>query len=222
MSGAGRRSGYRKGVTDGFLNEMPLPKEGESIVAKIGSSRGANVFEVILPSGAQSLALLPNKFKKVIWVKRNDFVLITSASDESTVFEQASETAALMTLGATPSAAPSSTKEAKIQHQIEFILGKDQIKNIRDNNLWPAEFEGKGVKGDSSRRAQDDIMPDYEEEDADESEYDESDIRYDKFGNTIEPGTEEWLVIIKAELEAEGALVGVDATEEEKEEGLAA
>ena len=65
-------------------------------------------------------------------------------------------------------------------------------------------------------------MPDYEEEDADESEYDESDIRYDKFGNTIEPGSKEWLVIIKAELEAEGALQGVDAIEEEKEEELAA
>ena len=80
MSGAGRKSGYRKSVTDGFLNELPLPEEGKSAVAQVGAPRGSNVFEVLLPDGSQSLALMPNKFKKLIWVKRNDFVIVSTTT----------------------------------------------------------------------------------------------------------------------------------------------
>ena len=45
MSGSGRKTHYRKSVTEEFLNGLPLPGEGE-VLCKTHSSRGTNIFEV--------------------------------------------------------------------------------------------------------------------------------------------------------------------------------
>jgi len=45
MSGSGRRSGYRKGVTSEVLYGEPVPEEGEYIV-QVTAMRGSNLFEV--------------------------------------------------------------------------------------------------------------------------------------------------------------------------------
>ena len=45
MSGSGRKSQYRKSVTDEYLNGFPLPEEGDAL-ARVNSSRGTNIFEV--------------------------------------------------------------------------------------------------------------------------------------------------------------------------------
>ena len=68
MSGAGRKSGYRKGVTDSFLNDYPLPEEGISQIVKVKGVRGSNQIEIIDANGQESLALLPNKFRKLIYL----------------------------------------------------------------------------------------------------------------------------------------------------------
>ena len=47
MSGSGRKSHYRKNITEKFLNSMPVPEEGEDIV-KVHGSRGTNIFEVMI------------------------------------------------------------------------------------------------------------------------------------------------------------------------------
>ena len=83
MSGAGRKSGYRKGVTDSFLNDYPLPEEGISQIVKVKGVRGSNQIEIIDANGQESLALLPNKFRKLIWVKRNDYVMVGIGVDKS-------------------------------------------------------------------------------------------------------------------------------------------
>lgn len=46
MSGAGRKSQYRKSVTDDYLNGLPLP-EDRDVIAQVKSSRGTNIFEVM-------------------------------------------------------------------------------------------------------------------------------------------------------------------------------
>jgi hypothetical protein len=48
MSGSGRKSAYRKGVTDSFLNDFPEPEDGKTMVARVRASRGTNIFEVSL------------------------------------------------------------------------------------------------------------------------------------------------------------------------------
>ena len=50
MSGAGRKGGYRKGVTSDVLDGLPEPEQGESIVQVVGL-RGSNLMEIVSPHG---------------------------------------------------------------------------------------------------------------------------------------------------------------------------
>ncbi len=134
MAGLGRRSHYRKHLTDSVLNGYPEPGDGERI-AKVVGTRGSNQFEVVLSisrrkstsSSAQAqqqqeqshqdsrqrrhgsqhqrgheeskaspmmpsartpkLAILPTKYRKLVWVKRNDFVIVRCGEDEEEVDE---------------------------------------------------------------------------------------------------------------------------------------
>ncbi|CAN0003942.1 unnamed protein product, partial [Hapterophycus canaliculatus] len=122
MAGVGRRTLYRKSVTDDYLNSTPEPGENEEI-ALAQAPRGSNIIEVshsvvltprslpnismspapllsrrknlllitprrgcpappspfpkldqiMLASGEPALALLPTRFRKLIWVKRGDY-----------------------------------------------------------------------------------------------------------------------------------------------------
>jgi hypothetical protein len=45
MSGSGRKTHYRKSVTEEFLNGLPVPEENE-VICRNHSSRGTNIFEV--------------------------------------------------------------------------------------------------------------------------------------------------------------------------------
>lgn len=69
MSGSGRKSAYRKGVTKKVLYDAPEPKENEQVVRVVGL-RGSNLFEVADALGGRSLTMLPTKFRKLIWIKR--------------------------------------------------------------------------------------------------------------------------------------------------------
>jgi probable RNA-binding protein EIF1AD len=69
MSGSGRKTNYRKGVTKKVLYDDPEPKENEQIVQVVGL-RGSNLFEVKNEHGEASVTMLPTKYRKLIWVKR--------------------------------------------------------------------------------------------------------------------------------------------------------
>ncbi len=65
MSGAGRKSYYRKRVVNEYLRGCPEPQAGQSVVVAKGS-RGGNIIEVSFPGKSEvELALLPTRFKKV-------------------------------------------------------------------------------------------------------------------------------------------------------------
>ncbi|CAN0591654.1 unnamed protein product, partial [Ectocarpus sp. 12 AP-2014] len=75
---------YRKSVTDDYLNSTPEPGENEEI-ALAQAPRGSNIIEIMLANGEPSLALLPTRFRKLIWVKRGDYLITsTSAGDFET------------------------------------------------------------------------------------------------------------------------------------------
>jgi translation initiation factor IF-1 len=84
MSGSGRKSQYRKGLTSEFLdkhtNYVPV---GDELIARVLANRGANLFEIKLPtssgldaSSLNVLAKLPKKFNKLIWIKTGDYVIV--------------------------------------------------------------------------------------------------------------------------------------------------
>ena len=118
MSGSGRKSHYRKSITEEVLNGLPVPDlaVGER-VARVVCSRGGNLLEVecgapppgtvaaaidaggagaAAPAGVGgggdgggdgvdddvALAMLPTKFRKLIWVKRGDFVIVSRAAGD--------------------------------------------------------------------------------------------------------------------------------------------
>ena len=109
MSGAKRRTKYRKHVTQEFAGSEREPVENEAY-AQVVQSHGSNIFEVLLGNGEKTLARLPTKFQKLIWMKRGDFVIVSSASEE---YSTAS--------GAT----------GRVTHSIEHILNGEQLKKLK-------------------------------------------------------------------------------------------
>ena len=89
------------------------------------STRGLNQFDILV--GTQSgkvdsdrqpqLAILPTKFHKLVWVKRNDFVIVETGDDGENDEDKKGE--------------------GGIRYMISHILYKDQIKHLKSKELWP-------------------------------------------------------------------------------------
>ncbi len=142
MSGSGRKSQYRKSVTSNFLNENVVPTEHQSIVLVTGN-RGSNLFEIQMSNGNVEMARLPNKFNKLIWIKKNDYLIVTNTEHES-----ASTSADVVV--------------CKVKYEINNVINKDNIKLLTVSGLWPKEF----VKESSGECVdKDDLMPGYDEND---------------------------------------------------------
>ena len=175
MSGSGRRSNYRKHVTDNVLHALPEPDEsiGQRIARVVGT-RGGNMFDVVVDSShhcmekvdsgsvgeaslskgeseilesstknedgvdiqqctnsirehptirAPQLAYLPTKFKKLIWIKRNDFVIVECGDEDSEEKEEKY----------------SSSGGGGFRYAITHVLYKDQVKHIKARGLWPTD-----------------------------------------------------------------------------------
>eukprot|EP00985_Skeletonema_marinoi_P003701 scaffold1605_cov117-Skeletonema_marinoi.AAC.2 len=159
MAGLGRRSHYRKHLTDAVLNDLPEPDEtlGQRIARVVGT-RGGNMFDIVvaplstpnkdsdkkdeqtdkeegsadkiileLPPSldearTQQLAFLPTKFRKLVWIKRNDFVIVQCGDEEGN--EQSDQ---------------KDSGSTGFRYVITNILYKDQVKHIKSKNLWPED-----------------------------------------------------------------------------------
>jgi len=119
MSGAGRRSKYRKHVEKDVLEGLPEPQEGEQIV-QVVCSRGGNLLEVTAPDGTVALCMLPTRYRNLVYVKRGDFLIAGFSQQE---FRTANNGA------------------GKVKYTVVHTLFKDQIKHLKSRLLWPQEFE---------------------------------------------------------------------------------
>ena len=211
MAGLGRRSHYRKHLTDSVLNGYPEPGDGERI-AKVVGTRGSNQFEVVLsistrkstsssaqaqqqqeqshpdlrqrhgsqhqrsheeskasPMRTPKLAILPTKYRKLVWVKRNDFVIVRCGEDEEEVDEDSltgneapsdgdtelqeagggrSNAVAAAATKSSSSNQHADTKDTStgtpvvisgIRYEIIHILYRDQVKHLKRKGLWPED-----------------------------------------------------------------------------------
>ncbi|XP_064483938.1 probable RNA-binding protein EIF1AD [Ornithodoros turicata] len=100
-----------KHVTKEVLEEYVLPNEHQQIV-RILSGRGNNLHEVESSSGETFLVSMPTKFRKNIWVKRGDFVIVDPIEEGD-----------------------------RVKAEITRILYRDQIKYIKEEGKWPKGFE---------------------------------------------------------------------------------
>ena len=106
MSKATKRKHVVKEVDD-----LTIPTESQSIV-RIVESRGNNLHEVADPAGDQYLVSMPTKFRRNIWVKRGNFVLVEPIIEGD-----------------------------KVKAEIVRILTREHQKWYRAQKCWPKEFD---------------------------------------------------------------------------------
>ncbi|XP_028164860.1 probable RNA-binding protein EIF1AD [Ostrinia furnacalis] len=98
-------------MNEALWDDYELPNEKQSVV-KVLKSKGNNLHEVTTPSGEEYLVSMPTKFRKNIWVKRGDYILIEPIVEGD-----------------------------KVKGEIVKIMNKDSIKYYKENNVWPKEFD---------------------------------------------------------------------------------
>lgn len=125
MAGVKRRTSYRKTVTDDVLYGVPELPEGHR-VAVLLRSHGGNLLEVRTDAGDEGIALLPTKYRKLIWIKRGDHLVVSEA------------TGSIHTAGG---------GQGTVRFLIEAVLYPDAIKALQRLGKWPAAFAAAAVAG---------------------------------------------------------------------------
>ena len=127
------QSTKRKHVTKEVLDEFRLPTNNERIV-QVVAGRGNNLHEVYDPksrvegtdtTGASEnankyLVSMPTKFRKNVWIKRGDYVVVEPIAEGD-----------------------------KVKAEIVQILYKHQIKYIKEQGQWPSQFSEDKKNEDS-------------------------------------------------------------------------
>ncbi|CAA94859.1 putative RNA-binding protein EIF1AD [Caenorhabditis elegans] len=131
----------------------------EDIIAQVRQSRGNNLHEVLDQNGDSYVVSMPTKFRKSVWLRRDQFVVVRPI-----------------------------TEGDKVKGEIEYILDQDNVLYIRELGKWPTCFEENALKmtreakrgQTSDKMIDDDMLPPSESEEEDESEgeetYDEDDV----------------------------------------------
>lgn len=103
----------RKHVVKEVLLDYVQPTENQRIVKVLGSP-GNNLHEVETAEGEKFLASMPTKFRKNIWIKRGDFVIVDPIAEGE-----------------------------KVKAEISFIIYKDHQRLLQKEGLWPAAFSNE-------------------------------------------------------------------------------
>lgn len=193
MSGSGRKSHYRKHLQNSVLNEFPEPKGDERIAKVVSSSRGGNFFDVVVPPSTSidnnkcnddeieeeeeeeeikmtpKLALLPTKFRRLVWIKRGDYVIVDCGTDpdvdgaspakptddnnddakeQKEVGNKKSSDENIDNSKLANNASSSSSKTKGVRYIIQHVLYKEQIKHLKQKGLWPNAFSTSSEKQD--------------------------------------------------------------------------
>lgn len=99
--------------------EEDIELKYEQEIVKILSCPGSNLHEVENSKGDKFLVSLPTKFRKNIWIKRGDFVIIEPIKEGD-----------------------------KVKAEIIRNLRNDQIKDLKLQGLWPECFNESKSKQD--------------------------------------------------------------------------
>ncbi|CAL8328214.1 putative RNA-binding protein EIF1AD [Gadus morhua] len=154
----------RKHVVQEAMGDFINPTGNQQIVKVIGS-RGNNLHEAVTSKGESFLVSMPNKFRKNLWIKRGDYVIVDPIDEGE-----------------------------KVKAEICVILYKDHIRHLQRLQLWPDGFTEQPAAAEKTDRLPGRTVGDGEEEEEEEgdegkgssdSEDDESDL----FVNTNRPDT---------------------------------
>ena len=111
---------YKHVMRELDADDFALPKENQKIV-RVVSTKGNNLHEVEAPVDEEPnyLVSMPTKFRKNIWIKRGDFVLVDPISEG-----------------------------AKVKAEIVRILTPEHIRVFTEEHVWPKKFTKKRVHED--------------------------------------------------------------------------
>ncbi|XP_071277188.1 probable RNA-binding protein EIF1AD [Agelaius tricolor] len=104
------RATKRKHVVRELLEERVQPAEGQSVVRVLGTP-GNNLHEVETAEGTRFLASMPPRFRKHIWIKRGDFLLVDPILEGS-----------------------------KVKAEISLVLLPPHVRSLQRQGLWPEAF----------------------------------------------------------------------------------
>ncbi|XP_037531960.1 probable RNA-binding protein EIF1AD [Nematolebias whitei] len=135
----------RKHVVKEVLEEFVTPTDNQQIV-KITASRGNNLHEAISAQGETFLVSMPTKFRKNIWIKRGDYVIVDPIEEGE-----------------------------KVKAEINFILYKDHIQFLQKQQCWPEGFTVEKSQDEPSKKPEKEKLEEKEEEGSDSDE-DDSDL----------------------------------------------
>ncbi|EFP10899.1 hypothetical protein GCK72_017596 [Caenorhabditis remanei] len=125
----------------------------EDIIAQVRQSRGNNLHEVYDQNGDSYVVSMPTKFRKAVWLRRDQFVVVRPIAEGD-----------------------------KVKGEIEYILDQENVLYIRELGKWPSCFEEQALKmtreskrgNTNDQMIDDDMLPPSEsEEEDDESEEEE-------------------------------------------------
>ena len=134
----------RKHVTREVLDEFVTPEE-KQIIVKIIESRGNNLHKAETPDGKCFLISMPSKFRKNVWIKRGDFVIVDPIEEGN-----------------------------KVCAEIAHILYPQQVKYLKKEGLWPETFLKK-ENGQSERAMNGNAIKDRQQAFCSDSDTDQED-----------------------------------------------
>ncbi|XP_056383309.1 probable RNA-binding protein EIF1AD isoform X2 [Hyla sarda] len=112
----------RKHVVKEVLLDYVQPTANQRIVKILGSP-GNNLHEVETAEGERFLASMPTKFRKNIWIKRGDFVIVDPIAEGE-----------------------------KVKAEIAFILYKDHQRLLQKEGLWPSAFNKEDTESPAKEK----------------------------------------------------------------------
>uniref|UniRef100_UPI00358EABDC probable RNA-binding protein EIF1AD n=1 Tax=Myxine glutinosa TaxID=7769 RepID=UPI00358EABDC len=100
----------RKYVVREVMEEYVVPSEQQQVVRVLGSP-GNNLHEVETALAQRFLVSMPPKYRKNIWIKRGDYLIVDPIEEGD-----------------------------KVKGEIVFILYKEHIKHLKHAGAWPEAF----------------------------------------------------------------------------------
>ncbi|XP_033927569.1 probable RNA-binding protein EIF1AD isoform X2 [Melopsittacus undulatus] len=104
------RATKRKHVVRELLEEHVMPAPRQRVVRVLGTP-GNNLHEVETPEGMRFLASMPPRFRRHIWIKRGDFLLVDPIEEG-----------------------------AKVKAEISLVLLPPHVRFLQRQGLWPEAF----------------------------------------------------------------------------------
>ncbi|XP_008588467.1 PREDICTED: probable RNA-binding protein EIF1AD [Galeopterus variegatus] len=114
----------RKHVVKEVLGEHMVPSDQQQIV-RVLRTPGNNLHEVETAQGQHFLVSMPSKYRKNIWIKRGDFLIVDPIEEGE-----------------------------KVKAEISFVLCKDHVRSLQKEGLWPEAFSEVAEKHNSNRNRQ--------------------------------------------------------------------